>query len=311
MPVEEKNAMAHVGKTSENIEIRCYELLGVRSFRKLLFLIEAKKHRRDGKKNPNYHLRDFSVYSMECYKGYILYNTCLHVIGIALAASAYLSMLLSGKRPPVLSALVLLILIVNCYSLMLQRYVFLKIRSCLTKRKAVLAHREDLYCQKIEAKLPQYDRAVLLSDYRQFCSIKESMDTGSEIFLDDHAADVLSRVSGIIREPNKKAGRRIGVSDWKKPVGQVIASFPRKPAAVSATTRRVSMLQNACKTKRSCNVLFGYSLITASDSCEAAYRSLFPNGTREEIETIVNAAVRAYEHVLDPGKGELQADGHP
>ena len=302
--------MSQIGTASKRIEARCYELLGVKQFRKLLFWIEARKHRKDGGKNANYHLRDASIYSMESYHGYILYNTGLHVISILFAASYFLITWLIGRSYPVLTVLMCLILVFNCYCIMLQRYVYLKIQSHSARRKARLAKKEASLYQTIKEQLGAYDESTLLSDYENLCRIKEKIAADAECFLDDRDAELLRKLGSIIRKPDQNPAQRAAAEDCSEQVGQLISAFPDRPAVVLGIERRVSALQKMQKKNHAGNVLYGYTIVTLSESCEKEYKRLFPNSDREEIEAVFGAAARAYEHVLAHIEGGSCANGH-
>lgn len=279
-------------------EARFYELLGVRAFRKTLLMLENIKHHKDGKKNLNYHLRNSSVFSMEGYKGYILYNTCLHVISICFVVAYFLITMLAGKQYTILTIIMCIVLAINCYCLMLQRYVFLKIQLHLAKRKNGLARRETLYIQKIITKLQEQDVSDLLCEYKEICRIKESINVGTDCLIDEQNAVILTKVGSIFQELHIRK-QNINCPFCDKQIAQIIDSFSKKPKVITNIERRVSKLQKLFKMNDSSNVLYGYAIITSSGSSEEAYRILFPNGTREEIECILNAAIKAYKHVLD------------
>ena len=74
----------------DRIELRLYELMGVRLFRKLLLHVEAVKGGRTGEKNENYHPEDGSAGALRRFSGYLLYNASLHVISLLLTVACWL-----------------------------------------------------------------------------------------------------------------------------------------------------------------------------------------------------------------------------
>ena len=284
-------------------ETRLYELLGIRTFRKMLFLLESFKHHKDDRKNLNYHLRDSSIYSMESYKGYILYNTCLHVISICFVAVFFLITMLIEEHYLILTVVMCIVLAVNCYCLMLQRYVFLKIQLHLMRRKDGFARRKALVCQGITTKLQEQEYSDLLGEYEEICIITQNIALGAECFIDEYNSEVLTKISAIIQKPNHITRQNASCSIFDKKMSQIIGSFPEKPKIITSIERKVSTLQKLFKMNDSYNVLYDYAFITSSRQGEELYRVLFPNSTREEIECILSAAVLAYEHVLDIKEG--------
>lgn len=52
------------------IEKKIYELLGIKVFRKLVFMLEKFLHIKDKKKNINYHLKQKNLSSIQDFKKY-------------------------------------------------------------------------------------------------------------------------------------------------------------------------------------------------------------------------------------------------
>ena len=83
-------------------ELRVYRLLGVNQFRKAILLFEKIKHRKDNRKNENYHPSSFDVFALEQYNGFLLYNAFLHIVSL-LFTMVKMSVTVFGAKPPVLS----------------------------------------------------------------------------------------------------------------------------------------------------------------------------------------------------------------
>ena len=138
----------------------------------------------------------------------------------------------------------------------------------------------------------------MLCEYKEICRIKESINAGTDCLIDEQNAVVLTKIGAIFQDLHiRKQNTNRPFCD--KQIDQIIDSFSKKPKVITNIERRVSKLQKLFKMNDSSNVLYGYAIITSSGSSEEAYRILFPNGTREEIECILNAAIKAYKHVLD------------
>ena len=61
-------------KKSQKVETKVYELLGVKQFRKAAFKLEKIVHRKDKRKNTNYHIQKNEVDSLGEFKKYLYYN---------------------------------------------------------------------------------------------------------------------------------------------------------------------------------------------------------------------------------------------
>ena len=72
--------------SKEKVELSIYEKLGIKKFRKMVFLLEKIIHKKDKGKNRNYHLDGFGVSSIENFKKFIYYNGTIHVKNIAIWA---------------------------------------------------------------------------------------------------------------------------------------------------------------------------------------------------------------------------------
>ena len=146
-------------KKSRKIEIKVYELLGVKLFRKAAFRLEKIVHRKDKGKNTNYHIQKNEVNSLGEFKKYLYYNGAIHtsnlIRGIPLLA---LMFLLNFKT---LSIIVLsALLLKDAYCVMLQRYNWLKINGFeeklqVRKNKRIERRVEEIDKEKIKVNLEQ------------------------------------------------------------------------------------------------------------------------------------------------------------
>lgn len=65
-------------------EMRMYELLGIKWFRKNILLFERIKHAKNGGKNENYHPQDTSCTTLQRFSGYLIYNSIFHIVSLLL-----------------------------------------------------------------------------------------------------------------------------------------------------------------------------------------------------------------------------------
>lgn len=120
-------------------EMRLYELLGIKIFRKIVFKLEHLIHWKDKRQNINYHLPHNNVDSMDKFMKYLFYNGSIHArntIGIGIY---FMVSLCCGKAFYWIDGLLLLLMIKDIYCVMLQRYNYLRIK----QRKVLLEEKNQ------------------------------------------------------------------------------------------------------------------------------------------------------------------------
>lgn len=120
----------------ENIEIRIYELLGVKIFRKCAFALEKLIHIKDKGINKNYHISNDNSMNPDEFNKFLYYNGAIHVKNsMILPLMIVLNVLISGVSLATLGLVLLLIKDLNC--VMLQRYNYLRIKSSSSMKEAI------------------------------------------------------------------------------------------------------------------------------------------------------------------------------
>lgn len=283
----------------KSAEARFYELLGIKAFRRLLFALEKRRHRRDGGESRNYHLKDASVSAVQRYKGYILYNSLLHAVSLAFVLLYFLIVTLLGRQYPVLTVVMLLTAVGNLYCFMLQRYTYLKLQAHQAARLVLNEQRVAAKSRCIADTLCRQTPDTLSGDAAVLQRIQAEILNGSDCFLTDEDAAVMRKIS--LPTTTQAFGR--APASCGTPLREVLFSLPAKPAVIAPLDRNLSRLQRVLHRDRRSNVLFGYSLITTTEECERAYRACFSKDTEEEIETALSAALRAYASAADRNGG--------
>ena len=77
---------------SPNSELRIYEMLGIKHFRRLVFQLERFLHRKDRQQNLNYHIASYDPIAIKKFIKYLFYNGAIHVrnvIGAVVFFSIY------------------------------------------------------------------------------------------------------------------------------------------------------------------------------------------------------------------------------
>ncbi len=286
-------------------EARLYELLGIRSFRRLLFGLETFWHRGHGGKNDNYHLRDISAASMRAYSGYILYNTLIHCISLIFAGVYLLITLLTGRNFPVLSVLMVALTIFNLYCIMLQRYAGLRLGALYLRRCERMKMQGERIRQMMLDGLKSRSREELSEEADLLKRMESEASQGKDCRLSDEEALRLRRIFSDCEDLFRKKGNN-PENLRHKSMEQVIGEYAQSPLVIGKAEQRTSRLQKVLRRDRQSNVLFGFSVITETETGEAAYRSVFPSDSRDAFETLLSAAVCAYEQALAGGEGARQ-----
>lgn len=168
-------------------EIKLYELLGVRLFRRLALGLERLIHRRDRRKNTNYHIAAPAPGALEAYQKYLLYNAVLHGRGIFFVGILLLIKWSFWGFSWYIDLLLLLLAVQDGYCIMLQRYNFLRIR----QRMAVLEKKQVEKLCRCAAQLAsylqsvQYDKAQAREDAAFLTRLRQCIRNQENLVLTD------------------------------------------------------------------------------------------------------------------------------
>lgn len=111
----------------KKLELKIYEFLGVKQFKKAVFMLEKIIHKRDKGKNINYHIKNSNDReSVDSFKKYLYYNGFIHTKNLITGIPIIVFAILCGQNLLFLISLILF-LIKDVYCVMLQRYNWLKI----------------------------------------------------------------------------------------------------------------------------------------------------------------------------------------
>lgn len=149
----------------QKIELRIYELLGVRVFRVLVFKLEKLIHRNDKGRNTNYHIATYDPISVDGFIKYLFYNGAIHVRNMLFMMLVFFVRYFVFKTCSAFDILLWLLFLKDCYCVMLQRYNFLRIQIRNEQIK-------DKYQRRIERKgrqLIAQKAQVLSDDEREHC----------------------------------------------------------------------------------------------------------------------------------------------
>lgn len=150
------------------IESKIYEFLGIKLFKKAVFKLEKIIHKKDGKKNINYHIKNsINKQSVDDFKKYLYYNGTIHIRNLLFDIPAVILTIVS-KFNPLIITIIFLWLIKDVYCIMLQRYNWIKIKY-LEKKLEV---REE---RRVEAEEKEIDKELIRSVIEQNQLSKENL----------------------------------------------------------------------------------------------------------------------------------------
>lgn len=200
------------------IEIKLYELLGVKIFKKLVFKLEKIIHRKDNGKNINYHIKNCnSKESVDSFRKYLYYNGFIHIKNIIALIITILSVFIFNTYP-MLICLLFILLVKDAYCVMLQRYNWIKLNDFERK----LEIREQ---KQITRKYNDIDRELLFKSIKnEKIDKKEIVDELKKIknYLlnienDDYVLnDNIIKISDISKNDIKRKIKKRGKDDEKR-----------------------------------------------------------------------------------------------
>lgn len=168
-------------------EIKLYELLGIRLFRRLAFELERLIHRNDRRKNANYHISAQTPGGLAAFQKYLLYNAAIHARGILLVGILLLIKWSLWGFTWYFDALLLLLAVQDGYCIMLQRYNYLRIRQRMRvleeKREEKLRSRAAVLTAHLQN--TQYDKAEAREDLAFLNRIRQCIRTRDNLVLSE------------------------------------------------------------------------------------------------------------------------------
>ena len=173
----------------KKLELKIYEFLGVKQFKKAVFMLEKIIHKRDKGKNINYHIKNSNDReSVDSFKKYLYYNGFIHTKNLITGIPIIVFAILCGQNLLFLIPLILF-LIKDVYCVMLQRYNWLKISEFEKKleirdEKKIDLSRKNFAKKEIKIKMIEKDvssdimieklqllRSYLLEKSNDMCTI--------------------------------------------------------------------------------------------------------------------------------------------
>ena len=278
---------------------KLYESLGIKVFRNLILKFEHIKHRKDGLKNINYHLKENSIASLQSFKGYLLYNAVWHIGSLAFVAVYFATTWIMGVRYIFLDVLMYILTIINLYCIMLQRYIFIKIQTYVGKRINIMKKQAAEKMEFLTRTIADRDYHELYEEFSLIKKIQECVQNGTDCFVGESDVPVLCSIAR-----NACATLRVRCGNngdiHRKTLAHFISRIPKRPLVVNRIEKITAKMQNLLRLKKCRNVLFGFSIITENSECECAYRQLVPHNSRDRVEFVTDVLFNAYDKALSP-----------
>lgn len=281
--------MAHndILSKSNKIELYSYEFLGVRVFRKAILSFEKIKHLQDGKRNENYHPKNSSLSAMESFSGYLIYNSLFHIVAILLVIVYSIIAVSLQFRYTLIDIVMCTTVAFNLYCIMLQRYIYLKIKIYIAKAKIRRSNKIKECLKTTRFIFGDKDDKDLKEEFALLKKIQICLCNGEDCFLAKDCAEVLSRLAVLAENVKTNDYNREKMWKEKSPLNQMLSMLGGQTLLNSRIEKQVSCIQKLLRVEETRNIAFGLCIITEDSNCEAAFRKVFPDTTRDEFEFVL------------------------
>lgn len=273
------------------VEMRLYELLGIKLFRKVILLFERIKHIGDGGQNENYHPQDMSCSTLRRFSGYLIYNSLFHAISLMLIAIYFATTRIVAIENIVIDVVMVVVVILDAYCLMLQRYIYLRFLQHINKKQQIFLNTKAdkitgiIECLKNKSAKDINNEKEFLED------LKAKILSGSDVLLADDSEEVLWNICEVLnrkpKDSNEKRHYDISFSD-------LISELPKKTNVISFKKRCVSRLQRVLRFSEKDNVMYGVCVVTGNPNIETAYKRIFPQPSLDSILETTDMLLDAY-----------------
>lgn len=207
--VEEKVTQVNRESVSNNsirIELKLYELLGIKQFRRLVFKLEKWIHRKDGGENTNYHISSLSEISAKDFVKYLFYNGAIHVRNIFYFLIFCLIRYTLYPRFHPVDLLPIALTIKDIYCVMLQRYNYIQIQTKVQRIEEKRKRQIERKAEKIARTLERYgyDRTLCDNDLSVIRKLKNAVNNSESVVLGEDDRLALIRLSTVLLDSQIK-----------------------------------------------------------------------------------------------------------
>ncbi len=185
-----------------NFEIKFYELLGIRLFQKMVFLLERIIHFQDGKKNINYHFKQLNYEEAEGFAKFLFYNGSIHFKNLITILVYLIVKIILGKWH-FIDYVVILFGIKDLYCVMLQRYNYLRIKIFISR---INDRNRNIINKKvkkiIQQNANQYNKDVLEEDLKFINELRNKLQNNKCVVIENGDIEKIKRLNEIIKVAN-------------------------------------------------------------------------------------------------------------
>ena len=268
-------------------ELALYIRLGIRRFRDFIFGLERWKYRGDTLRNSNYHLQQLSYEGAKRHYMYLSYNAFVHFFSLVTAALILLLKRITGIRWGIVDGGILVVVVLNIYCIMLQRYNALRLKKYRFSFYKRMKKREEKNACILRNKIPKgVELTEAVKDVEWICGLEEAVK-GSEVFVIEREEDT-ERLRRLARwyEQAGITGRIVKQISANTPDAEGPVRQYRSPALYSKAERDARLLRRALGKEERNDKLSCCIIVIGSDNIRA-FNSLFPAGSEEMIvETV-------------------------
>lgn len=256
-------------------ELRVYGLLGVQQFRKAILLLEKIKHRKDKRKNENYHPSSFNVFALEQYNGFLLYNAFLHAVSLFFTVVYAAVSTTIEFRNVVLDLGMIALTILNVYCIILQRANYLILKEFRYKYYMRFLNRTDLCRKETLEKIYALEPQKLQTDYEVLSRLRKAFEGQADCILTSADSESLKRICACFESPSINKVNRKNKEILE--VGLIEKCYSASGPYTALQARADSLQRKLCLPGR--KMLDRTVIITENAECEMLYRKLFPEDT--------------------------------
>lgn len=186
------------------VEMRIYEMLGVKLFQKMTFILEKIIHRKDGGQNQNYHFNKNSSDKADLFIKFLFYNGIIHVRNL-IFLGIYFTIKILFFSIKFYDALFVISGIKDIYCVMLQRYNFLRIKKYIEYKKIVKERRILKRAERIKVSVEdRYDCSYAKYDLDIVRTLLKAIQNKEAISLSTVEIDVLQRIKILLNDRGGK-----------------------------------------------------------------------------------------------------------
>lgn len=183
------------------VELRIYELLGIKIFQKLTFLLEKIIHRNDNGYNENYHLKKkYCNGNVQDFKKFLFYNGGIHIRNILFIIIIILIKKIF-KCIAWFDCILIILAVKDIYCVMLQRYNYIRIQNCIDLQNKAKERRINKKTEKIKSDISKsYDLKNYTQDINFINSFMKKLSANELIEFKEEDIISLRRIMGLGKE---------------------------------------------------------------------------------------------------------------